>query len=387
MNKSKGRASEESETSLAIRIAQQKLGNIPWLVAGGERIEVFRALGKKEASHIHALTENSEMVNNYRRKAAKPKASRHLLEVHKQSEKQYPEYWESLRAMAEGANVPFDDLVLLNHRGDIGTEDWGCTDVSFIDRDKAIFAHNEDGEAELQDHSFLLTLLLEKEPATTAFWFPGFLPSNTFGLNEYGVVWGIDAIRVAKPSDDPGRHFVSNGLQKCHTIAEVITYLSNHPSAGGFTYNVGQIGKDPSVAQIESAAGRHAIVTMKDPRSADLLWHTNHLRYLPSSLDLPPKGGSSMVRGEVASKWTIPVSQPINWCLNSLTKSAIPLGVHQEGKNGAITLATFIADLYSGRIIIAPLHGEPIEIQARDLARGKANHQKQYRVEQKLLAA
>ncbi len=370
-------------------VHRQRLGSIPWLVVKGERTEAFCLLGKEAAKDIRrTLTDNSEMIEKYQSNAASTHAKNRLQKVREQSRIHYPEYWKELEAMAEGADVSLDELLLFNLHGDIKRlSEEACTDVSFMaDESRAIFAHNEDGEREFLDHSGLLTLILEGEPFVTGWWLPGFLPSNTFGVNEYGLVWGIDHIPVVVPFEAPGRCFVARGIQRCRTLTQVTSYFSNHPSAGGFAYNVGQIDSDhPAVAQVEAAAGKHSVVTLEASPSK-LLWHTNHLRILSSQLDRPTK--NSLVRGEIASKWTAPpAQQPIDWCIENLARAPIPRGVHEEGRrddpSASVTLATFIVDLMEGTAILVPFHGEAVAIPALDLARGISENQHQYTINEK----
>src|SRR5208282_2974578 len=106
--------------------------------------------------------------------------------------------------------------------------------------------HNEDGAPENVGQCALLTLALDDLPSVTAFWYPGFLPSNAFAVTADGLVWSIDHLPVAAPGDGAGRHFVGRGLQRsARTVDEAIDYLRTNPSAGGFAYNIGDPAAPP----------------------------------------------------------------------------------------------------------------------------------------------
>ena len=53
----------------------------------------------------------------------------------------------------------------------------GCSDLAWR-RERSVIAHNEDGAPENVGQCALLTLALDGLPTVTAFWYPGFLPSN-----------------------------------------------------------------------------------------------------------------------------------------------------------------------------------------------------------------
>ena len=105
--------------------------------------------------------------------------------------------------------------------------------------------------------------------AITAFWYPGFLPSNAFTVTGHGLVWSIDHLPVVSPGDGAARHFVARGLQRsATTLDEAVDYLRTHPSADGFAYTVGD--RTGRIVSMEAAAGRHALVEA-GPRSGPLL--------------------------------------------------------------------------------------------------------------------
>ena len=196
--------------------------------------------------------------------------------------------------------MPFDDLALLNFRGDLGpvTGGIGCSDLAWR-RDRSLIGHNEDGAPENVGQCALLTLALDGLPSMTAFWYPGFLPANAFTVTADGLVWTIDHLPVASPGDGAARHFVGRGLQRsARTLDAAVDYLKVHPSAGGFAYTIGdQTGR---IVNVEALAGHHAVAEAR-PESDPLLWHTNHGRYLPGA-DPPPRG-TSVARGQMLTRY------------------------------------------------------------------------------------
>ena len=105
--------------------------------------------------------------------------------------------------------MQFDDLALLNLRGDLGLVDGGigCSDLGWR-RERSVVAHNEDGALEDVGRCALLTMTGTGRPPVTAFWYPGFLPANAFALTGDGLVWTVDHLPVAAPG--PGRAATSS---------------------------------------------------------------------------------------------------------------------------------------------------------------------------------
>ena len=167
---------------------------------------------------------------------------------------------------------------------------------------RSVIGHNEDGAPENVGQCALLTLALDGLPTVTAFWYPGFLPTNAFTVTADGLVWTIDHLPVAEPGAGAGRYFVGRDLQRtATTVDQVIDGLRTNPSARGFAYTIGD--RTGRIVNVEAAAGDYATVEV-GPDSSPLLWHTNHGRYI-SGCEAPP-GGTSVARGEILDALSAP---------------------------------------------------------------------------------
>jgi Acyl-coenzyme A:6-aminopenicillanic acid acyl-transferase len=358
---------------MTVSIREHRLGGLRWIELRGAAPEGFGALGEHMRDEVAALLASWPLLARLREHVSGPPGRERLAAVHRASSLRFPEIWAELAAFAEGAAVPFDDLALLNVRGDLGpvAGGIGCSDLAWR-RERSIIGHNEDGAAENIGHCALLTLALDGLPSVTAFWYPGFLPSNAFTVTGDGLVWTIDHLPVAVPGDGAGRHFVGRGLQRsAKTVDEAVTYLRANPSAGGFAYTIGDL--TGRIVSVEAAAGRHAAVEVGPGPGGPgpLLWHTNHGRYLPGCE--APAGGNSMVRGQVLDALAIPAEEPDPaWFLRILAGAPLPEGVRCDPAPGkSATLCTFIADLTAGEAVIAARDEHPVTIPLRDLAEGR----------------
>jgi hypothetical protein len=362
---------------MSVSLDEHRLGGLRWIVLRGPDREAFRALGEHTRDQLSAVNQEWPLLPRLRDHVARPPGQAWLAAVRRASVECYGEVWAELAAFAEGAAMGVEDLALLNFRGDLGqvTGGIGCSDLAWR-RERSLIGHNEDGVLENVGQCALLTLDLDGLPAVTAFWYPGFLPSNAFAVTGDGLVWTVDHLPVAPPGDGAGRHFVGRGLQRsARTIESCVSYLRTHPSAGGFAYTIGD--RAGRIVGVEAAAGRHAFVEA-GPGSGPLLWHTNHVRYLPGAE--PTAGGSSATRGQKLAALDIPATDPgPAWFLHVLAGAATPEGLRCDPAPGqsVTTLCTFVADLTAGEAVIAVRNDDqPVTIPLAELAAGNPHAQR-----------
>lgn len=363
---------------MSVSLAEHRLGGLRWIVLDGPDREAFGALGEHVRGELAALAEAWPVLPRLRRHVSGPPGRDLAAAARRATAESFSAEWAELAAFAAGAGVRFDDLVLLNLRGDLGLVDGGigCSDLGWRG-ERSVVAHNEDGALEDVGRCALLTMTGTGRPAVTAFWYPGFVPANAFALTGDGLVWTVDHLPVAAPGPGAGRHFVGRGLQRtARTVDEAIGYLRSRPSAGGFAYTIGD--RAGRVVSVEAAAGRHAVVEA-GPGRGPLLWHTNHGRYLSGAE--PEAGGTSAARGETLDALGVPAEDPgPSWFLDVLTGPP-PSGVRSDpgpDGRGLTTLCTLVADLTAGEAVIAPRGEPPVAIPLADLAEGNPRAQRPF---------
>ncbi|MGB6244771.1 MULTISPECIES: C45 family peptidase [Gordonia] len=365
-----------------VTIREQSIAGIDWLVVSGPRSDAFRALGEHARDSIAAVQDAMPERAGLQRFTTTDKGRAALAAVTDASAADQPGPLADLRALAEGSGQDFEALLLANFRGDLGYDDGtGCSDLAWS-RESAFIAHNEDGAPGLDGHFRFVTLLLDGEQPVTAQWYPGFLPSNAWAVNAAGLAWGINHVQVAHPTVAAGRHYVARGLQGAKSLDDAVAYLREHPIAGGFTFTIGESGTGRSVT-VESAAGQ--IATRTPTAESPLVWHTNHLRFLPTEIDAPASQSldqatshlglydESVDRGRVLDGLALPAGEPdVAWFTELMCDNPIPCGgVHRtaEGDDPLTTLCTTIVDLHAGRVHLRSPHGTS-SIAVADFANG-----------------
>jgi hypothetical protein len=346
-------------------VSESWIGDIRWLVASGERLAVFRALGEHEREQISRVVGDLPELEALREAVTEGDLASPFQAIADASRRGHPVAYQEIEALAEGAGVEARDLLLLALRGDLGhRSDQGCSDFGWTDGHRALLGHNEDGDPRLHGLCSLLTLQIDGEPSLVTWWYPGFLPGNTYTLNAHGLVWGVDAVHMSQPQAAPGRAFVARGLQSAQTLDGMTAYLRSHPAAGAFTYVAGSVGS-PTLLSLEQA-GDHVAVSEPQTRP-ECVWHTNHLRFLPGALN--NASSDSLARGAVLSAiLAAPSSPTVDWLLDVLTASPVPDGVRAQGVD--LTLCTFVADLQAGTLTLAQHASRPVTVSMTDLLDG-----------------
>jgi Acyl-coenzyme A:6-aminopenicillanic acid acyl-transferase len=359
-------------------IEESEISGIRWLVVSGERLDAFTLLGQYAKESITTVQNGLPEREALRQYTATGRGRRAYDSVVTATTELLPDQLAELQALAAGAEIDFDDLLIANLRGDIGVDDGtGCTDIGWRGA-RSFVAHNEDGAPALDGHFALLTLRIDGDIPVTVQWYPGFLPSNTLTASAAGVIWGINHLQVVDPIHAAGRHFVARGLQQSHTLDEAIGYLESNPSAGGFAYTIGELGSG-RVAVVEAAAGRTAVMELGP--TSPFSWHTNHIRFMPDPPDIAPDGAAtgqlglrdeSLARGTVLKSLTAPSEPDVTWFYQTMAGSSVPTGVHRTaaGTDPLMTLCTTVTDLLNETIDVRGVHGSPTSLLYADFAQG-----------------
>lgn len=360
------------------QIVESELAGLRHLTVTGERFDAFRELGRYTAESVCEVQLGMPEREGLIAWRSTSHGRRHFDDLIAATADSHEVELRELESLARGADYDFEDLLLANFRGDIGTGDGtGCSDLAWRG-DLSMIAHNEDAAPALKEHMMFLTLVLDDDVPVTSLWYPGFVPANAFSINGNGVGWGINHIQVVDPPVAAGRHFVARGAQQAASAEQVDDYLRAHGTAGGFAYTIGDSTGNVIVA--EAAAGQ---VESRRPDSASpFAWHTNHLQFLPSGIDRGAEsavaaptqqlGGyaESCARGEVLAAVDVTDRSPdVDWFLELLTARPLPNGVHRTaaGNDPLMTLCSVVLDLDRAELTARGHSGRRETVRLSDL--------------------
>ncbi|KAG7175573.1 putative Acyl-coenzyme A:6-aminopenicillanic acid acyl-transferase-containing protein 1 [Homarus americanus] len=165
----------------------------------------------------------------------------------------FPHYIRELQGTADGARLPFYDVLL---------------------------GHTEDASGELLNHSYIVSAQVREEEGQgrwgtreehfTAFCYAGHLPGYCMGFNHHGIVYSVNSIMIHSLLYHPtARHFLCRALLSAENMAALHTILKDEGvgAADGFSVNVAMMSEDGSHTfhnleegslVLESSKQRHA---------------------------------------------------------------------------------------------------------------------------------
>jgi isopenicillin-N N-acyltransferase-like protein len=190
-------------------------------------------------------------------------------------QERYPQYVDELLGIAEGANVEFDDLAVVNAMEAVTMDALHltkCTSMAVNDERTAdghvLVAHNEDWLPDDEAGVVIVQANPDQEPAFLAMTYGGLLPN--IGFNSFGIAQCCDSVypndyRIGIP-----RVFVSRAVLAATTPAEAIGHMLVVHRAAGYNHLLAH--ESGELYNVEVSAKRFAILYTDD----GYIVHTNH---------------------------------------------------------------------------------------------------------------
>ena len=252
-----------------------------------------------------------------------------LQTVERACKKKYPRILEQLRGIADGANVDYRHLLLLNAaelREGVG----GCTDIAEVRKDHISLSHNEDtGEGQdTRDNCALVTFHMP-HITFTSFVYAGEPGGDAYNWNSHGFFFGVNYLVPFKGKvalNRTPRDFTARALIEAKSISDALRILRSSPDASGYHYFMGQGKRLVSVEQWRGT------INVKEVKGVEV--HANH--YLRVKKNAPTEKSTSF-RQKRAEQL---VRQGVNG-LNILTDRAnAPYTICRLSKDNGLTLST-----------------------------------------------
>ena len=324
---------------------------------GGSHFEVGLAIGKRFAGQIGQALDHypflQERLLPYHRSSEGRARFEHLVNLHRI---RYPDYLSELEGMAKGACRPFEELFLVNMRGEyagyLRDAPRGCSDCAVLTDKVALFGHNEDGSPAFRGNLYLIRAQIEGKPVFTALSYPGFLCGNAFGFNEAGVCFSVDDVRPRATRVGVGRHFIARSLLEAHSLEDAIVRVTVPERASGFSYTIGSI-PERRMVHVEVAPQAYHVRELEG-----VYYHANHYRELEGVEQIV--GASSRARVERAD--AILEETPVRGAADILAilgdeeDSMYPIYRTATPPDGSATLCTALFDLDARRLRIHTEH-------------------------------
>lgn len=288
------------------------------LEVSGSHYHIGHTIGRRFASQIRAtLAERGAWFNELKAFTAAQPASLYDTFV-AAARKHAPAVWQELKGYAKGARLPLRDLVILNHKAELGalrdrhlqqktTGSPGCSTVMLNAGGRLLLVHNEDGHKAYQGRMFMVRLRPHGQPSVLCACYPGVLPGNAPWVNDRGVVMTTNFIYSEAVRPGVGRYFLDR-LAMTATDLDRATAICRHPDrAYAFHYWLGSLPAGV-IRSLEVTPTRHSLL---EPKGLSV--HTNHLVH-PALASEPQNreyvSTSSGTRWTVLNRWRTRQQRP-----------------------------------------------------------------------------
>ena len=261
------------------------MNTIEQLEISGSHREVGRNIGHHFAGAIHHLFDNYDFLQEQLLPFLNSSTGQGLfqsnLDLHRIH---FPQYIAELEGMADGSGRPFEEIFAVNLRGEFAglitseqqisnqtdPDIQGCTDCLVLIPKVALIGHNEDGSPAGYGNMHLVRVAVDDCPTFTALCYPGFLPGNAFGFNEFGILHSINHVAPQPVKVGVARHFIARSLLEARSLEEAVRRASIPGRAAGFNYNIGSL-PERRIVSVEVSPERHHMYEVQG-----YYLHTNH---------------------------------------------------------------------------------------------------------------
>ena len=261
------------------------MNTIEQLEISGSHEEVGQGIGLRFAGAIHRLFDNYDFLQKQLLPFLKTSAGQSFFQsCLKMHQTHFPQYIAELEGLADGSGRPFEEIFAVNLRGEFagriasahptdGTtaaDVQGCTDCLVLTPDAALIGHNEDGSPAGYGNMYVVRVAVDDCPTFTALCYPGFLPGNASGFNEFGILHSINHVAPRPIKVGLSRHFLARALLDARTLDDAVRVITMSDRASGFNYNIGSLS-ERLVISVEVSPERHHVHEVQGYYT-----HTNH---------------------------------------------------------------------------------------------------------------
>lgn len=212
------------------------------------------------------------------------------------AEEQYPQYVDEMRGIAEGANIAFDDLAVLNVMEAVTMDALHltrCTSFAVNERltgdGHVLAAHNEDWVPEDENDVYVISAKPDNEPPFLAMTYGGLLPN--VGFNAYGIAQLIDSVYPNDSRIGIPRLVVARAVLASRRISGAIGRTLISRRAAGYNHLL--VHESGEMYSVEVSARRFNILHGTD----GYIVHTNH--YLSRTMKEIEKDPEELISSRV----------------------------------------------------------------------------------------
>lgn len=250
----------------------------PLVRVGGTHREIGRQIGAACTEQILHSIHNANVLMELARDSLELSWEGAQIQARKYvpfAQERYPQYVEEMLGMAEGANVAFEDLAVVNAMEAVTMDALHlskCTSFA-VNQDRTadehvLVAHNEDWVPDDEQDVYVVHATPDGDPAFLAMTYGGLLPN--VGFNSEGIAQCCDSVYPTDSRIGIPRVVVSRAVLGARTLADAVRLtLITHRAAG---YNHLLVHESGELYSVEVSARKFGILYGDE----GLIVHTNH---------------------------------------------------------------------------------------------------------------
>lgn len=188
------------------------------------------------------------------------------------TEQHFPLVKQEIEGLADGLELPFEDVFLWNCRGDLWSmSPDGCTTVQLPQGGRPRITHNEDGDPGFAGYCGIGLFNPDDGPAFASFVYPASIPGHTFAVNGHGLACTVNNLRSRKIAAGVPRMVITRALLNQSRLDDALALLSDTPKSGGFHLSLAQRGR-PDLLSVEFNTVGVSVLPVAAPSL-----HANHI--------------------------------------------------------------------------------------------------------------
>lgn len=270
----------------------------PYLEISGTNYEVGTAIGEMFRGKIQeTIAKRKHYIRKYEEKRSQ--ISRYAAAA----KKIFPHLVDELKGMADGGDVPFNDLFFHNcpeiydHTLEWDREqaqtDEHCTIAVSCTQKGVLIGHNEDWTLDSMDELYVLKATIG-ETTILSLDYATFLLGSSAGINNWGLTQCINELRQTPAIGIP-KCFIARAVLDCKTLKEATNLIADIPRASGYNH---VLAKENDAIDIEATAKSIDIEELKGQPYV----HTNHSISKHTKKEEASASKSSLARYERANQ-------------------------------------------------------------------------------------
>lgn len=274
-------------------------GRLPLVRAEGSHRDIGLQIGHERAAQVRSMIETYQrLFTATDARVGLERWDEAILHARKYlpfAEQSTPHFVEEMRGIAEGAQVDFDDILVLNCMEAITSDalHLGCTSLAMGPEVTAnrtvLIGHNEDWIPEDIVNVFLVHARPKDGPAFLAITYGGLLPN--IGFNACGIAQCCDSVYPGDARVGVPRILVSRGVLSARTLSEAISAACNRQRNAGYNHLIAH--ESGEIYNLEVSARRFEMLHSEDGIEV----HANH--YLHPRMQAIERAGGDLINSHI----------------------------------------------------------------------------------------